>query len=129
MTVPSLSSREAHLLGDIVEEGRKAIKYLGGRSASELTADDMRLNAILKVLQNTVEACIQIDGKKNKRRFDVILPDHDLDALKEIGNLARHDYGAANPMNLIEDVTVRLPPLIADAEALLDAHRRLHGGG
>jgi uncharacterized protein with HEPN domain len=44
-----------------------------------------------------------------------------------MGNRLRHDYGGIDTLAVWNDIHDAVPPLRADAEALLSAMRRLHG--
>ena len=127
MTVSSLSNREAHLVADILRESDALYDFLGDAGLPDLWADKQTVYAVQKALQNVCEACIQLDGKKGQERFAAILPDQSLETMKLIGNRMRHDYGRADVATMWDDIQTVLPPLRADAEAVLSAQRRLHG--
>ena len=124
---PSLSEREVNRLADIVREARMATEFLGGRTADDLSGDAMRFHALRNALRNVAEACIQIDAGTRGQRFAALSPGHDIRPIRVIGNALRHDYNATTATLLVND-TLRIGPVLAArAEALLDAHRRLHG--
>ena len=127
MTASSLSSREAHLVADILRESDAIYEFLGDTDLDGLWSDKLKVYAVQKALQNVCEACIQLDGKKGQERFAAILPDQSLPLMKDIGNRLRHDYGQADIAQMWSDIRQTLPSLRADAEAILSAQRRLHG--
>ena len=127
MTGSSLSSREAHLIADILRESDTIDEFVGEATLVQLQADKLRVYAIQKALQNACEACIQLDGKRGEGRFAVIFPNRSLGAMKDIGNRLRHDYGRVDVVGMWADIHDILPLLRADAEAVLSAQRRLRG--
>ena len=119
----SLSSREVHLLGDVIDFARRSSEY-----ARQLAAEaTMAEHALRYALQCVYEACIQIEGKRESGRFAELFPGEDIRQIRRVANEGRHDYGRQQIDELVADVDQRVPALSARAEELLSAHRRLHG--
>ena len=128
MTASLRSEREAHLVGDVFEEAGKAIRFLGGRDAEALAAEDVVLYGVERAIGNTAEACVQIERGAYAGRFVELFPDHAFDDMRVLGNTLRHDYGSSRAVRVRDTALSVMPALRDRAEALLAAHRRLHGG-
>ena len=125
--MPSLSSVEAHLVGDIVDEGGAALRFVADMDAEALGNDEKSFYAARCALQNTCEACIRIDGKLGSGRFERLFPGESITAIRQVGNGIRHRYGGADPVLILSDVRGLIVRLKTRAEDLLASHRRLHG--
>ena len=109
--MPSLSSRDANLLGDVVDEAGRVRAFLGRLDADGLAHEEKTLYAVKAAIQNVTEACVQLDAGRRGTRFAELFPQHDLGPIRRMGNLLRHDYGAVNAGVLFNDATIVVPAI------------------
>ncbi|MEL6103285.1 MAG: HepT-like ribonuclease domain-containing protein [Pseudomonadota bacterium] len=122
-----LSNREAHLVGDILDESRKALSWTEDIDEAVFLASEEKVYSVAKAIQNATEACIQLDGKDaDGARFEDLFPGFTLHTMRTIGNRLRHDYAGYDAQK-VWDALPRMEELNARAGELLDQHRRLHG--
>lgn len=123
MLLPSDS--EAHrYVGDIVEELDKAYAFVGEISISGFIKDNKTIYAVEKAIQNSIEACINIERQKdNKGNFSRLFPNFDYAEIKDIADGFRHDYGNLDARLIWNELHGRLRELRNAAEALLETKR------
>ncbi len=114
------SSDEAQRLGDIIENIDNALAYVGQRSVVDFEADQMRIDAVERCIERMAEAMIKI----GEARMAEIAPDVPLPALRQLGNVLRHEYGEVDIRLIYSIVMDRMPNLrSACTNALSDARR------
>ncbi|MEM5518577.1 HepT-like ribonuclease domain-containing protein [Henriciella sp. AS95] len=122
-----LSNREAHLVGEIFEESEKALSWTAEKDEQSFLRDEPLVYATEKAIQNTVEACIQLEGKLDTGRFEALFPNYTLRAVKKIGNSLRHNYAGVTATEVYATIGDFVGPIHLRASELLDQHRALHG--
>ena len=125
------SNQEAHYLGDIVEEIDRALSFIEGMNMPEFMNDMRTVYAVEKALQNAIEACIKIEGRKQKidgkkvpsGRFNALIKDVDFVSIKDSANAIRHDYANVRPQSIWIELNGRMKDVRDAAEKLLNAKR------
>jgi uncharacterized protein with HEPN domain len=114
------SSDEAQRLRDIVENIDNALAYVGTRSHADFAGDQMRIDAVERCIERMAEAMIKI----GELRMAEIAPDIPLPALRQLGNILRHEYGEVD-LRLIYSIVVERMPVLRAAciGALSDVER------
>ena len=111
------SSDEAQRLRDIVENIDNALSYVGARSHAVFATDQMRVDAVERCIERMAEAMIKI----GEAQMAQITPDIPLPALRQLGNILRHEYGEVDIRLIYTIVVERMPILRAACERALSA--------
>ncbi|UVO54317.1 DUF86 domain-containing protein [Sphingomonas sp. SUN039] len=111
------SSDEAQRLRDIVENIDNARAYVGERNHAAFAADQMRVDAVERCIERMAEAMIKI----GEARMGEIAPDIPLPALRQLGNILRHEYGEVDIRLIHAIVAERMPMLRAACDRALNA--------
>ncbi|KQW31435.1 hypothetical protein ASE36_04065 [Rhizobium sp. Root274] len=102
---------------DIVENGVATLEYTGG-----LDFDGYRKS---KITRDATERClsrISEAGVKLGQLAEELFPNHDWLAIRNLGNVLRHNYPGVLDSVIWTTVTLRLPPLLADLNAFLSQY-------
>ena len=122
------SNLEAHLVGDVFDEGGKAVAFLGDRDEEALLEDEAALYAVERAVMNVTEAIIQLERGTYPGRFEELFPGQSFDRIRRLGNATRHDYTGVDADEVALLVRTLITELRDRAEQLLASHRRLRGG-
>lgn len=102
-------------IGDMIEAAERAVRYASGVTLSELIADEMRSDALLRVLGVLGEASTRV-SEVNRRRFTSI-PWKDIRGTR---NILIHHYDLVNWTIVWSVVTVHIPAMLPTLRAIRD---------
>ncbi len=104
-------------LADIAENVRKVLIYTNGMDSAAFIGDELTSDATERCLMRISEAAIKLGSFA-----DELLPTHDWQAIRGVGNILRHDYDKVSVSMIWGIVQLNLTPLLNDLEAALAAH-------
>jgi uncharacterized protein with HEPN domain len=107
-------------LGHVVEYGTRISSYTEGLDFAAFRADELRVLAVERCLQNIAEAVIQIGEEEVER----IMPGIPFKLIRGMGNRLRHEYKGIDALAVYDTVHDELPELIEAAAAALARHAR-----
>jgi uncharacterized protein with HEPN domain len=81
---------------------------------ADYLADRKTRDACERCLSRISEAAVKLGAFAEER-----LPQHKWSGIRGIGNILRHDYDQVELVNIWDVITLDLPSLVADIEALL----------
>lgn len=111
------SERTLLRLNDVVYFSDLALEYVGVASAAQFAKDRKSALAVERCLQCVTEAIIQI-GEED---FSVVAPTAELDRIRGMGNMLRHEYRRIDPSIIYQTVIDDLPPLRAACQRALES--------
>ncbi len=106
--------RDAALLWDMLEHGRRAVSYTTGRSFQQYLADSMLRHAVERVTQIVGEA-----ASKLSREFRDAHPQIPWRPIIAQRHILVHDYGDIHDDKIWRVATVHIPELIRLIEPLI----------
>ncbi|WP_244564228.1 HepT-like ribonuclease domain-containing protein [Rhizobium sp. RU36D] len=112
------SSRPWVRVEDILENASAVLEYTQGMSHDDYLADRKTVDACERCLSRISEAAVKLGSFAEER-----LPGHNWIGIRNIGNILRHEYDQLEAPTIWDVITIHLPPLIADARALLANER------
>jgi uncharacterized protein with HEPN domain len=99
---------------DIVENGLAALHYTKGMNFDDYISSGIVRDATERCFTRISEAAVKL-GPLSEELF----PAHDWLAMRNLGNVLRHDYSRVLDSIIWTILTDRLPPLIAELETFL----------
>jgi uncharacterized protein with HEPN domain len=112
------SDKKLSLLHDIVENAERIEGYVHGISFIEFAKNQLIKDAVERCFQRITEASIQLGADAAK-----FFPSQDTPAMRQFGNILRHEYRLDRSDFLWEFIELDLPSLKHDCEKLLDQNR------
>jgi uncharacterized protein with HEPN domain len=111
------SEKPWHRLADIAENARKILAYTDGMTYAEFSSNDMAADATERCMSRISEAAVKLGAIAEE-----LLPSHDWQAIRGIGNVLRHDYDSIILHRTWETVEKNIRPLLLNVEAAITAH-------
>ena len=108
------SKDPAHRLRHIVENAERIFDHTRDMTVSVFLRDQKTIDAVERCLQRIAEAARKIGAL-----FDDDYPELKLHALRQYGNVLRHEYDEILPAMTWGSIKEDLPPLVAMARAEL----------
>lgn len=105
----------AERIGDMIDAGERSVRYLGGLNLEGLEADQMRIDAIVRVLEIVGEACKHVT-QPVRDRFPSV-------AWKLIAGMRDrliHGYDDVDLAIVWETVTRFIPPTLPELRTVRD---------
>ena len=105
-------------LGHVVEYSARINAYTEGMDFGAFRADELRVLAVERCLQNITEAVIQIGENEVER----VMPGIPFKLIRGMGNRLRHEYKGVDARAVYDTVHAELPELTQAAVAALARH-------
>ncbi len=99
---------------DIVENGAAILEYTQGMDFQAYAGNRLVRDAVERCFSRISEAAVKL-GSVAEERF----PMHDWLAIRNLGNVLRHDYGGVLNSVIWTTIVERLPPLLVELENFL----------
>lgn len=111
------SSKPWLRLADITDNSRKILAYTEGMTYAEFVANEMAADASERCISRISEAAVKLGSFAEE-----LLPGHDWQAIRGIGNILRHDYEDVMLPRIWELIEKNIHPLLRDIELVIEAH-------
>lgn len=108
------SKRPLTRMRDIVDNGRAISEYTNGMDFAGYTSSGITRDATERCFARISEAAVKLAGLAED-----LFPAHDWIAMRNLGNVLRHDYHGVLDSVIWTTLTLRMPPLLRDLESFL----------
>lgn len=109
------SDDPARRLGDIIENIDRIVAYPRDLDLETYASSDMAKDAVERCFQRITEASIKLHPDHSG-----LLPDHDWDSMRGLGNRLRHDYSGISDTVIWDTIRHDLPRLRTDCMEALE---------
>ena len=103
------------LLEDMLDYAKRSVRFHAGMDAAALDADEMRLFALIRVLEVIGEAASKVPKEEQ-----AALPQIPWRRIIDFRNLLIHGYGRVRTEALVDVTRVHVPALIAEIQRILN---------
>ena len=117
-TVKLPSSKPWLRLADIAENIQRILTYTDGMNLSDFIADERTSDATERCMMRISEAAVKLGSLAEE-----LLPAHDWQSIRGIGNVLRHDYDQIVLPIIWDSAKTNLPSLLADIKAATARHQ------
>ncbi len=104
-------------LADIADNATKIIAYTDGMTYEDFKTNSLVSDATERCMSRISEAAIKLGGFAEE-----LLPAHDWQSIRGIGNILRHDYDGILLARLWDTVEKSIKPLLADVQDAIADH-------
>jgi uncharacterized protein with HEPN domain len=108
------SSRPLVRIKDIASNIRLIFQYTDGFDFERFVSDSLVRDGVERCLSRISEAGVKLGPKAAE-----LMPDQDWQSIRHMGNFIRHQYDAVDAKIIWDTISQKLPPLLADATAIL----------